>query len=57
MKNNYHKKLFNPDYFGWHYYCLGSRRRQKKYDKQRAKEYARIDRKKSIDRDIENDDK
>ena len=55
MKNNYHRKLFNPDYFGWHYYCLGSRRRQKKYDKQRAKEYARIDRKKSIDRDIEND--
>lgn len=55
MKSNYHRKLFNPDYFGWHYYCFGSRRRQKKSDKHLAKKITRKERKESIDKDIEND--
>lgn len=47
MKGNIHRKLFNPDYFGWHYYCDGARRRQRKSDKQLAKIAARRERKKS----------
>ena len=46
MKNNYHRALFHPDYFGWHYYCDGAARRQKRSDKKQAKKAARIDRKK-----------
>lgn len=48
MKGNQHRKLFNPDYFGWRYYCYGARRRQKKFDKQQAKVAARKERKASI---------
>ena len=48
MKGNQHRKLFNPDYFGWHYYCDGARRRQKQSDKQQAKVAARKERKASI---------
>lgn len=46
MKGNQHKKLFNPDYFGWKYYCDGARRRQKQSDKHIAKRTARRERKK-----------
>ena len=47
MKGNYHRKLFHPDYFGWRFYCLGSRRRQKRSDKQQAKKVARRELKES----------
>ena len=47
-KSNIHRKLYNPDYFGWHYYCFGARRRRRKYDKQRAKEAARHERKTTV---------
>lgn len=53
MKDNSHRKLFNPDYFGWHYYCLGARRRQRKSDKYYAKKAARRERKKYIKADEE----
>ncbi len=48
MKGNYHRKLFHPDYFGWHYYCLNSRRRQRKADKLYAKKAARKERRESV---------
>ena len=48
MKGNYHRKLFSPDYFGWRFYCLGSRIRKKRIDKQRAKKAARKERKDSV---------
>ena len=48
MKGNQHRKLFRPDYFGWHYYCPGSALRQKRCDKQMAKKAARKERKESI---------
>ena len=41
MKNNHHKKLYRPDYFGWRYYCFGARLRQKRYDKHMAKKIVR----------------
>lgn len=48
MKGNQHKKLFSPDYFGWHYFCFGARRRQKQSDKHQAKRAARRARRKSV---------
>lgn len=48
MKGNHHRKLFNPDYFGWHYYCFGARRRQRQFDKLMAKKAARKERKESV---------
>ena len=49
MKGNQHRKLYNPDYFGWQFYCFGSRRRQRQYDKRMAKKAARKERKKSTE--------
>ena len=48
MKNNVHRKLYRPDYFGWHYYCAGAALRTKRSDKQRAKELARLERKRAV---------
>jgi hypothetical protein len=49
MKGNYHRKLFRPDYFGWHYYCDGAALRQKRSDKKQAKKAARKERKESVE--------
>ena len=49
MKSNIHRKLFNPDYFGWHWYCKNAARRQRKYDKQMAKKAARRNRKSPVE--------
>ena len=48
MKNNHHRKLYNPDYFGWHYYCFNARRRMQQFDKRMAKKAARKERKESV---------
>ena len=53
MKGNQHRKLYNPDYFGWHFYCAKSALRQKRFDKQQAKKAARIERKQAADKDGE----
>jgi len=48
MKNNDHRKLYRPDYFGWRYYCQKAALRQRRYDKKRAKKAARTERKNEI---------
>ena len=48
MKSNIHRKLFHPDYFGWHWYCKNAARRQRRDDKQMAKKAARKNRKAEI---------
>lgn len=48
MKGNHHRKLFNPDYFGWRFYCPGAIRRQRQSDKHLAKKAARRERKCSV---------
>lgn len=55
MKGNQHRKLFNPDYFGWRYYCQNAARRQKQYDKQQAKRAARRERKASATDEVRAD--
>ena len=45
MNSNIHRKLFNPDYFGWRWYCKNAARRQKHSDKHMAKKAARKARK------------
>lgn len=47
MKGNQHKRLYIPDYFGWHWYCDGAALRQKRFDKRIARKKARIARKKA----------
>lgn len=49
MKSNIHRKLFNPDYFGWHWYCKNAALRQKRDDKRMAKRVARRERKRSTE--------
>lgn len=41
MKSNFHRKIFNPDYFAWHCYCKGAALRQKRSDKKTAKRAVR----------------
>lgn len=48
MKNNDYRKLYKPDYFGWHFYCKGAARRQRQSDKHLAKKAARKERKESV---------
>lgn len=55
MKNNHHKKLYRPDYFGWRYYCFGARLRHKRYDKHMAKKIVRRWRRASCRADKEED--
>lgn len=45
MKSNAHRKLYNPDYFGWRWYTHNAALRQKRADKRAAKKAARKDRK------------
>ena len=36
-KSNDHRKLYKPDYFGWHLYCTHARLGTKRMDKHNAK--------------------
>lgn len=46
-KSNDHRKLYKPDYFGWHLYCTHARVGTKRMDKHNAKKSARRYRKAS----------
>ena len=35
-KSNDHRKLYKPDYFGWHLYCTHARIGTKRMDKHNA---------------------
>ena len=46
-KSNDHRKLYKPDYFGWHLYCTHARIGTKRMDKHNAKKAVRRHRKAS----------
>ena len=53
MKDNRHKRMFNIDSFARRFYCEHARLNQLRWDKRLAKKVARRDRKKDLNKYVE----